>query len=116
MSLVHAGAPLLESLLVHVEVAVLQYWSELQPFLVAVPQAPAPLHADVMTPVQSVAHVLGQATSDAGYTQSVCVPSHFIVPQVPEPLHAVRGVVTDLQVPGVCLHDWQLPVHCMLQQ
>jgi hypothetical protein len=116
MSLVHADEPLVGSLLVQVEVAVLQYWSELQPFLVAVPQAPVPLHAEVMTPVKSVEHVLGQATSDAGYTQSGCVPSHFMVPQVPEPVHAVRGVVTDLQVPGVCLHDWQLPVHCMLQQ
>jgi len=116
MSLVHADEPLDGSLPVQVEVAVLQYWSELQPFLVAVPHAPAPLHAEVMTPVQSVAQLLGQATSEAGYEQSGCVPSHFIVPQVPEPLHATRGVVTDLQVPGVCLHDWQLPVHCMLQQ
>jgi len=116
MSLVHAGEPVVGSLVTQVEVAVLQYWSELHPFLVAVPQAPEPLHADDMTPVQSVAHVFGQATSDAGYTHSVCVPSHFKAPQVPVPPQAVRGVVTALHVPGVCLQDWQLPLHCVSQQ
>jgi len=66
MSLVHVDDALDANLAVQLALPVLQYWSELQGFFAAVPQAPEPLHADDMTPLQSVAHVFGQATSDAG--------------------------------------------------
>ena len=116
MSLVHADPAPLASLVAQIELLVLQYWSELHEFLVAEPQAPVPLQAEDMTALQSVEQVSGQETSACGKTQPGLTPSHFLVPQVPEPPHELRGVVTDVQLPGVCLHDWHRPSHLALQQ
>jgi hypothetical protein len=82
----------------------------------SVPHAPDPLQVDVSLAVKSLEQVAGQESSLPGNTQSACAPSHFIVPQVPEPPQDVRGTLTALQTPGVCLHDWHCPVHALLQQ
>jgi hypothetical protein len=66
MSLVHTDEALVANLAVQVALPVLQYWLALQAFFTAVPHAPEPLHPDDMTPVQSVAQVLGQGTSESG--------------------------------------------------
>ena len=116
MSFVHVDDAPLASLVAQPEVLVLQYWSELHEFLLPVPQAPAPLQAEDMTPLQSVEQVSGQDTSACGKTQPGLTPSHFLVPQVPEPPQELRGVVTDVQLPGVALHDWHKPSHFALQQ
>jgi hypothetical protein len=44
------------------------------------------------------------------------VPSHLDVPQGPEPPQRVRGILTGVQTPGVCLHDWHCPVQALSQQ
>jgi hypothetical protein len=54
------------NLAVQVALLALQYWSELHALFAAVSHAPAPLHTDDMTPVQSVAHVSAHDTSDTG--------------------------------------------------
>jgi hypothetical protein len=93
----------------------LQYCA-LQAVGCAVPQAPAPLQVEVILAVKSAEQLDGQAASFPGNTQSGCAPSHFMVPQVPEPPQEVRGAVTALQTPGVCLQDWHCPVQALLQQ
>jgi hypothetical protein len=82
----------------------------------AAPHAPEPLQLEASLAVESLEHVVGHATSLPGNTQLGLVPSHFFVPHVPEPPQDVRGVVTALQVPGVCLQDWHWPVQALLQQ
>jgi len=77
---------------------------------------PDPLQVDVSLAVKSLEQVAGQETSLPGNTQSACAPSHFSVPQVPEPPQDVRGALTALQTPGVCLQDWHCPVQALLQQ
>ena len=106
----------LEILLVHWLLLVLQYWFERQLFDVAVPQLPVPSQLEDITADQSVLQVLGQAVADPGYTQAVCVPSQYFVPQVPLPVQPVRAVVVALHCPGVALHDWHSPSHLSLQQ
>jgi hypothetical protein len=106
----------LEILLVHWLLLVLQYWFEGQLLGVAAPQLPAPSQLEVMTAAQSELHVLGQAVAEPGNTQAVCVPSQYFVPQVPLPEQLVRAVVVVLHCPGVCLHDWHSPSHLSLQQ
>jgi hypothetical protein len=74
------------------------------------------LQVEVNVESKSLVQVAGHETSLPGKTQSVETPSHFFVPQRPEPPQEDREVVTALQVPTVCLHDWHCPVHCELQQ
>jgi hypothetical protein len=73
------------------------------------------LQVDKIFAVKSLEQLAPQETSLPGGTQSASAPSHFMVPQVPEPPQELRGVVTALQAPGVCLQDWHLPVHALLQ-
>jgi hypothetical protein len=115
ISLLHAVVVLV-ILAVHWLVLVLQYWLDGQGFVVAPPQLPMPSQLDDMAADQSVLHVFGQAVDDPGNTHAVCVPSQYLVPQVPLPEQLVRGVEVVLHCPGVCRHDWHSPSHRSLQQ
>jgi hypothetical protein len=65
------------------------------------PQAPDPLQVAVIFAVKSLEQLDGQETSLPGDTQSACVPSHFMVPQVPEPPQELRSEVTAFTDRGV---------------
>jgi len=93
-----------ESLAVHSLVLVSQYWLEAQSFGVPGPQVPDPLQVEDITAVHSALHSSGQGVSAPGKTQDAWAPSQYVVPQVPVPVQAVRGVVVIRHCPGDSSH------------